>query len=116
VSSNPFIVGSNPVDANQVLPKNVKPTHYDIQLEPDLENASFDGSVTTHLDVLKETTFILLNSVGLDILTTEIKTSGNVTTIRKVHYHEVQQTVMVPLPESIPGDPEFNCFRRLKDV
>jgi aminopeptidase 2 len=101
---NPFIRDSSPEDSDQLLPTNVKPTHYDIQLEPDLEKASFAGSVTVHLDVLKESHSIVLNAVGLDILSTEIiETSGNVTKIPKVQYHAVQQTMAVPLPEAIPA-------------
>jgi aminopeptidase 2 len=101
---NPFIRDSNPEDSDQLLPTNIKPTHYDIQLEPDLENASFAGSVTIHLDVLKESHSIVLNAVGLDILSTEIiETSGNVTKIPKVQYHAVQQTMAVHLPEAIPA-------------
>lgn len=89
---HPFIGESNPVDADQLLPTNVKPIHYDIQLEPNLEDVSFDGSVTIHLDVLKESTSILLNAAGLDIHTTEIvETSGNIIKIPKLHYHEAQQ-------------------------
>lgn len=29
----------------EVLPKNVKPTHYNVELEPDLEKYTYEGSV-----------------------------------------------------------------------
>ena len=98
---NPFIGDSNTIGASQLLPTNLKPTHYDIQLEPDLENATFDGSVIIHFDVLKTATFILLNSVNLDITKTEVLSNSGLTIIPKVHYNEDQQVVMIPLPEQV---------------
>ena len=101
---NPFVTESNLEGTDGRLPTNVKPTHYDVRLEPDLESASFNGSATIHLDVLKKTTFILLNAVELDILTTEVvDNSGSVTKIPIVYYNKKQQTVMVPLYEPIPA-------------
>ena len=29
----------------EVLPKNVKPTHYNVELEPDLEQYTYNGSI-----------------------------------------------------------------------
>ncbi len=35
----------------EILPKNVKPTHYDLQFEPHLEEATeFDGASTIWVD------------------------------------------------------------------
>ena len=112
---NPFIGQSNLVDVEQRLPTNVKPTHYDLLLQPDLDNASFDGSIAIHCDVLKQSAFILLNAVDLDILTTDIVLdSGNAHRIPKVHYHKVQQTVMIPLPEPIPAGAKIKIFQTFK--
>jgi aminopeptidase 2 len=112
---NPFIGQSDLVDAEQRLPTNVKPTHYDILLQPDLDNASFEGSVAISLEVLEDSTFILLNAVDLDILTTDIVVvPGNVHKIRKVHYHKVQQTVMVPLPETIPAGTKMKLLQTFR--
>lgn len=33
------------IEAREVLPTNVKPLHYDLTLEPDLEKFTFDGTV-----------------------------------------------------------------------
>lgn len=35
----------------EILPANVKPTHYDITLEPDLEAFTYKGKVIIELDV-----------------------------------------------------------------
>jgi aminopeptidase 2 len=100
---NPFLGDSSSQDAPQRLPTNVKPTHYDIRLEPDLENASFTGLVTIHLNILKHTTSILLNAVDLDILTTHLILPDATFLIRKIYYDESQQTILVPLPGMIGG-------------
>ena len=114
---NPFEGGPNQENEKQILPANVRPTHYDVQLEPDLENASFDGSVIIHFDVLEESTFIVLNSVQLDISSTEIlDSSGAVTRIPKVHYDEVQQTVLVPLSEPLLAGSSIQLHQTFRGV
>lgn len=37
--------GSTTMQGREVLPKNVKPVHYDLTLEPDFEKFTYDGSV-----------------------------------------------------------------------
>ncbi|KAH8765892.1 puromycin-sensitive aminopeptidase [Hyaloscypha sp. PMI_1271] len=112
---NPSIGQSSPENADYRLPKNVKPTHYDLHLEPDLENGSFGGSVVIHFDVLQDTKFILLNSDEIKILTTVlVQSSGKSTKIESVHYHELQQTIMIPLPESIPAGSKIRIRQTFK--
>ncbi|KAF7333538.1 Aminopeptidase 1 [Mycena venus] len=43
------------------LPKNVKPLHYDLTFWTDLESLKFGGFVTVDLDILEETSAIVLN-------------------------------------------------------
>ncbi|KAG0231570.1 Aminopeptidase 2 mitochondrial [Actinomortierella wolfii] len=50
-----------------VLPTNVKPTHYDLTLTPDLVNFTFTGQVLVNLDINQPTTTITLNSNQLKI-------------------------------------------------
>lgn len=44
--------------SREVLPTNVKPLHYDLTLEPDLENFVFQGTVIT--EYVKENFLIYL--------------------------------------------------------
>jgi aminopeptidase 2 len=37
--------GSNLAHGREVLPTNVKPLHYDLTLEPDLEKFTYEGTV-----------------------------------------------------------------------
>ncbi|KAG0299845.1 Aminopeptidase 2 mitochondrial [Dissophora globulifera] len=50
-----------------VLPTNVRPTHYDLTLTPDLVNFTFLGQALINLDINKPTTAITLNSNQLEI-------------------------------------------------
>ncbi|KAG0044198.1 Aminopeptidase 2 mitochondrial [Gryganskiella cystojenkinii] len=55
-----------------VLPTNVRPTHYDLTLTPDLVNFSFHGHVLINLDVNQPTTAITLNSNQLVIVSAKL--------------------------------------------
>ncbi|MES2015750.1 MAG: M1 family metallopeptidase [Pseudomonadota bacterium] len=49
------------------LPKDVLPLRYAAHLKPDLANATFVGSETVEIDVLKSTSTIMLNAASLQI-------------------------------------------------
>ncbi|KAF9203865.1 Aminopeptidase 2 mitochondrial [Haplosporangium sp. Z 27] len=55
-----------------VLPTNVRPTHYDLTLTPDLKNFTFYGQILINLDVNKPTTAITLNSNQLVIISAKL--------------------------------------------
>ncbi|PMD41161.1 lysine aminopeptidase [Hyaloscypha variabilis F] len=112
---NPLIGHSSSDKNDYRLPKNVKPTHYDIRLEPDFENASLNGSVVVHFDVLQDTNFIILNTHEIEILTTVLISSpGKAVKIPKVHFHEVQQTMVIPLPETVPEGAQIRIQQTFK--
>ncbi|CAE6514222.1 unnamed protein product [Rhizoctonia solani] len=47
------------------LPTNVRPTHYDLTIQTDLQALIFKGCVLIDLEVLEETSIITLNSLNL---------------------------------------------------
>lgn len=55
-----------------VLPTNVRPTHYDLTLTPDLTTFNFYGQVLINLDINKPTTAITLNSNQLDLISAKL--------------------------------------------
>ncbi|KAG0321007.1 Aminopeptidase 2 mitochondrial [Linnemannia gamsii] len=55
-----------------VLPTNVRPTHYDLTLTPDLTTFNFYGHVLINLDINKPTTAITLNSNQLDLISAKL--------------------------------------------
>ena len=74
-------------EADYRLPRTVVPRHYDIVLEPDLEQASFDGSVGIDVDVSEATSEIVLNAIELEIHSASISQNG------------VQQSASIALDE-----------------
>src|SRR5262249_3396253 len=57
------------------LPKDVRPMHYEIRVEPDVDKAVFNGKVTIDVEARKAVGEITLNSLGLKI--TSAKIDGN---------------------------------------
>lgn len=55
-------------EKREVLPTNVKPTHYSLQLEPNLTTFATDGCVTIELDVYEDSTEISLNMFEIEVL------------------------------------------------
>jgi aminopeptidase N len=47
------------------LPRDVRPTHYDVAVVPHAQSMDFDGTVAIDIDVLKPTTTIVLNAENL---------------------------------------------------
>ena len=47
------------------LPRTVRPTHYDVAIEPNPDTLTFDGQVAIAIDVLQPTTSITLNALDL---------------------------------------------------
>jgi puromycin-sensitive aminopeptidase len=60
------------------LPRTVLPRRYDLTLEPDLEAATFAGHETIAVEVLTETSEVVLNAVEIEIdeATAEIQAGG----------------------------------------
>ncbi|CAO3625904.1 unnamed protein product [Mucor fragilis] len=51
----------------QVLPSNVRPLHYDLELTPNLETFAYTGRVKINLSIANETSVVVLNSNDLTI-------------------------------------------------
>ncbi|KAJ3195936.1 Aminopeptidase 2 mitochondrial [Entophlyctis luteolus] len=52
----------------EVLPKNLAPFHYELILAPNFESFSFSGSVAIWVNVIEDTSRVVLNSKNLTIL------------------------------------------------
>ena len=53
-------------EADYRLPRNVVPSHYTLEIEPDLDTFTFKAKVTIEADVVEATSTVTLNSIGLD--------------------------------------------------
>jgi aminopeptidase N len=63
-------------DAEHRLPTGVSPTLYDLRLRPDLDTATFAGSVSVDVEVSEATDTIVLNAADLTIGTAWIERDG----------------------------------------
>ncbi|PON13441.1 peptidase [Candidatus Entotheonella serta] len=69
------------------LPRTVRPSRYDIELVPDLEKATFTGSVSIEVDVAEPVETIWLNAAELDMHTVEIEdAAGQRTALTNIAY------------------------------
>jgi len=72
-----FATTSNGAAATTQLPTAVRPTHYDVAIEPDAKALTFSAQVSIRIDVLQPTASITLNALDLSI--TAARLSGAAT-------------------------------------
>ncbi|KAJ1658321.1 hypothetical protein IWQ61_002423 [Dispira simplex] len=91
----------------EVLPTNVKPTHYDLELTPDLDKLVFVGKVVVKLQVKEPTSSIVLNAEELeiqaahivqDVAKTEQKLASN-----SITHNATIQTVTIGFVQELPA-------------
>jgi aminopeptidase 2 len=70
--------GMDLTKGREILPANIIPRHYDITLEPNFKNLTYEGQVIIDLDVAEDSTTLSLNTLELKIHSTKI-TSGEQT-------------------------------------
>ncbi|KAL1382983.1 aminopeptidase 2 mitochondrial precursor [Phyllosticta capitalensis] len=101
-----FDAGSNLdiTKGREVLPKNVKPIHYDLTLEPNLETFEYEGKVVIELDVVENSNSISLNTLDLKIKSTTVSSGGaTISSNLDLSYNEDTQTTKVSFKETIPA-------------
>ena len=64
---------TEPSSTRQVLPDNVKPVHYVVNITPNLTTFEFTGSTDIYLHVQKPTKTIVLNANELKINSAQVK-------------------------------------------
>ena len=85
------------------LPKNIVPRHYEIRLQPDLEQFTTRGTVTVDLEVLKPTDEIVFNALDLKVTKATLITRKETELKPKADLE--QQTVTLKSPAELPrGD------------
>lgn len=100
----------------EVLPKNVKPTHYDLTLEPDFETFKYEGTVVIDFDVVEDTTSIALNTVDLEIHETIVKTDDLTLSSPKLDYTKDTQTTTISLDQTIPAGKKVKLTQRFTGI
>ncbi|KAK3677564.1 Aminopeptidase 2 mitochondrial [Recurvomyces mirabilis] len=97
----------------EVLPKNVKPLHYDLTLEPNFETFKYHGTVTIELDVLEDTKFVSLNTYDIEIKETKF-TAGDrtISSSPNISYDTDSQTTKVEFDQTIPAGSKAKLFHK----
>lgn len=87
------------------LPRPVIPSRYEITLEPDLENASFTGTVAIEVDINETVSEIWLNAAELEIHNTSIEPAGGVAVdATEIKLHEKEERAQITLASAVsPG-------------
>jgi aminopeptidase N len=87
------------------LPREVRPTHYDITIEPNAPALTFHGNVSIALEVLAPVESITLNAVDLKFVSVRISDSQGkaVSGEPKVTTDDAAQTATFALGKSIPA-------------
>ena len=100
----------------EILPKHLKPTHYDITIEPHLEEATqFDGTVVIDLDVVQETSSITLNAIDLEILKTEVVTgAGAAIEVSGLDFDETKERVTIGLRQNVEAGQKLKLKQSIK--
>ncbi|MCJ1395947.1 Aminopeptidase 2 mitochondrial [Xylographa bjoerkii] len=76
-------------EGRQVLPANVKPIHYTLELQPSLKTFEVEGSVTIELTVVENSSEISLNVFELEISSMTLRSaSGQQHEPKSVMYHD----------------------------
>jgi puromycin-sensitive aminopeptidase len=69
-------------DATTLLPTSIRPTHYELVLSPDLDDAIFTGEVGIDLEITAAAHEIVMNSIELEIESAEFAAADSSATVR----------------------------------
>jgi aminopeptidase N len=99
-----FTATPNRSVANTQLPKAVRPTHYDLAIEPDAGALTFSGHVSIRIDVLQPTTSITLNALELSFSSARLSgdTTGKLLAAPGIRIDATNQTATFDFERAIP--------------
>ena len=97
-----------------VLPENVRPVHYQITLQPDMENFTFDGLEVIDIEVKEATSEIVLNAADLRVPSAMLIKDGRWIRADSITLNEASQTATIAFPEAVepgPGPVGLEVYR-----
>jgi aminopeptidase N len=97
----PQVAGA--IEVTTQLPRDVRPTHYDISIVPHAESLTFDGRVAITVDVLKATDRIVLNALDMHFASVHIHSTRSKRAYAdpKVSVDETTQTATFTFPDML---------------
>ena len=93
-----------PTEADHRLPRTVVPNHYRIDIEPDLDAATFHGTVDIDVEVVDRTDRVVLNAVDLAIGSASIEANGR-TLPATVEVDDERERIALRLAASLEPGP-----------
>ena len=85
------------------LPSHVRPTHYDLRIEPDLTAHTFTGHEVITLTVIEPTSDILLNATELEISSAIVSAESQSPRAGAVEMDDEHQRCRITFPHVIPA-------------
>jgi hypothetical protein len=95
-------------DTSYRLPKNVRPLTYDVYLKPEFQNFTYQGAVNIRIEVLEDTSEIILHSNRQNIMLIEVsgpETDLNTTT---PNIDEEKHFLIIDNPSNFSANTEYN--------
>ena len=86
----------------QRLPQTVTPAHYQLALNPRIEEKTFSGNEDIDISAKAPTSQIVLNSLDLDIAAASVSANGQSQTANVV-YDKPDEMIRLDLPQEIPA-------------
>ncbi len=88
-----------------VLPTNVRPLHYQINLQPYMDKFTFDGLEVIDIEVREATNEITLNAAELRVSAAMVIKDGRWIRASSINQDEESETVTISFPETIEAGP-----------
>ncbi len=100
---------SMPASDTVVLPANVRPSHYQITLQPDLEKFTFDGLEIINIEIAEATSEIILNADELQIHSATLIKDGRSAGAASITLNSERETATLSFADSIsPGEAQLD--------
>ena len=96
------IPGKTAAQVTTQLPRNVRPTSYDIEVVPHAEKMAFDGKVRINIDVLESTNAITLNAVDMTFANVQLGRANGKSLKPKTRIDAEAQTATFGFDQPLP--------------
>ena len=94
-----------PASEAVVLPSNVKPRKYQLKLQPNFDDFTFQGEETVDIGVSEATSQIVLNSSEVEIQSAILVRDGQAPSSAQIGYDKERQTATLSFPQEIAAGP-----------
>lgn len=95
-------------DTSYRLPKNVRPLSYDVYLKPEFQNFTFEGDVKITVEVLEDTSEIILHTNKQNIRFIMVSGPDTYVTITRPQIDYEKHFLIITIPSNFSADTEYN--------